>query len=234
MTNIIAFAGYPNTGKDTAAKYFADRSFHLKFALPLKRFCSSLFCVPLTFWEASDRDTPMPELMGKSRRQVLQAIGQGMREMVHPDIWLHCIKRDYSYILRNHNVVFSDLRYPNEMRFIQELGGMIVYLTNPRSQQNHTHESESHYAIIQEEADEIIHNDRSIELFHQVLESRVGWHLDAKTLSTIPLDLTGIMTYEKYMRLQGAGWSVGTADSFLDLSQDESDLLDERVNEGMI
>lgn len=61
-------------------------------------------------------------------RELLIAIGDGMRERVHPDIWV--IAR-FSAFQSTDNWILPDLRYPNEKAKIESLGGINIRIERP-------------------------------------------------------------------------------------------------------
>ena len=149
MRKIIGVAGWKAAGKDTIGKYFIDNHGYTKdsFAASLKDLVASVFCwdrellegatkesrewreTPDGWWEEhlnwinhpgyklSERFTP---------RFALQYIGtQVFRENMDYNIWVSSLKRR---LLNNKKVVLTDVRFPNELQMVKDLGGILVWV----------------------------------------------------------------------------------------------------------
>jgi len=97
-----------------------------------------------------------------SPRQLMQRLGTDLfRQRVHPDIWVACAEQR----LRRHRpgspVVFTDLRFPNELALIRRWGGFVVYLESSASSCNHS--SESYYEYLKATANLVFVNDKSLK-----------------------------------------------------------------------
>lgn len=118
-----------------------------RFAYKLKAFVASIIGVPV--WKLDDQDfkksilgpewayfTPENEsyLSGKmfpgtwskknmTVREMLIRIGDGMRNAVHPDIWVNALFSDYK---EDCNWVIADMRYENEKNRIEKLAGVSI------------------------------------------------------------------------------------------------------------
>ena len=62
---------------------------------------------------------------GKTYRKILQELGAKMRE-IWPDIWVDMLNK--SLVKTGINIV-PDVRFPNEVKAIQEMGGIVIRLT---------------------------------------------------------------------------------------------------------
>ena len=63
---------------------------------------------------------------GFSPRLALQVIGtDALRDNFHPDLWFLTL-RNRIRKNPNQNVVISDVRFPNEIKFIKEQGGILI------------------------------------------------------------------------------------------------------------
>jgi hypothetical protein len=135
---IIGITGLIGSGKDTIASHLVEQHGYERYswAMPLKDITATLFG-----WDRDMLEGTTPEQrekreqidlwwdnkLGKkdqvSPRWILQFIGtEVMRNTLHPDIWvLAGIKR----IAGKQNVVIPDTRFPNEIKAIREIGGVI-------------------------------------------------------------------------------------------------------------
>ena len=123
---IIALAGPAGAGKTTAAKYLETICGYTRvsFAAPLK---SMLKAVGLD--EPRDQAAKLeiiPEL-GVSWRHCAQTLGtEWGRNAVHPDIWVKLTKLKLSD--PDGLYVIDDLRFPNELAMLREVGAQIVHI----------------------------------------------------------------------------------------------------------
>jgi|AntAceMinimDraft_6_1070360.scaffolds.fasta_scaffold31186_2 hypothetical protein len=140
MSKIIGLLGFINSGKGTVATQLVqDYNFRQdSFANSLKDACSLIFDWPRCMLEG---DTPesrawrevvdpwWSEKLGIpnfSPRLALQVVGtDALRNNFHEDLWFLTLQ---NRIRKNpdQHVVISDVRFPNEIRFIQEQGGKLI------------------------------------------------------------------------------------------------------------
>ena len=138
---IIGVCGFIGSGKDTIADYLVN--FHEfrreSFANTLKDAVSSVFGWDRTMLEGRTKEArewreqvdpwwaqrlAMPTL---TPRWVLQYWGTEVcRKTFHDDIWIASLENKLRQ--SKDNVVVSDVRFPNEIRAIKNLGGKIVWV----------------------------------------------------------------------------------------------------------
>lgn len=133
---LIGVCGLIGAGKDTIASHLVENYAYERYswATPLKDLTSTLFGwdrdmlegttqeqraereIKDAWWSAKmDRDW--------SPRIALQIMGtEVMRNGLHPDIW---VLAGMHRIAGKKNVVISDTRFPNEIKAIREMGGVI-------------------------------------------------------------------------------------------------------------
>lgn len=190
MNKIIAFAGRCRSGKSELAticeKYGYEK---LYFALPLKQLCADILdisidglnkaknegtdiglkidddiCVILSEETGIPLESVKDICYGKvlnNVREMLQFIGTDlirkyntnwhvnkMREMINPD----------------KNYVIDDVRFPNELDLIRELGGDCWFIIRPKIDNVSNHESETALSW-KDFGNKVIINDSSLELF---------------------------------------------------------------------
>ena len=129
---IIGICGNIGTGKDTVADYFVESYGFKKMAMadPLKHFIKDLFGIPEdVLWGPSENRTP-------AVRRLLQQLGTDVARNYAPNVWVDKVKArldawrkkgidlcDMTAIPRDdmeYSVVISDIRFPNEAKFLQE------------------------------------------------------------------------------------------------------------------
>jgi hypothetical protein len=138
MKRVIGLVGFKGSGKDTAADVFVSRGFQKdSFAAPLKDAVAQIFSWDREMLEGTTtesrawREIPDPywsKVFGYDvmPRMVLQKFGtESVRDVFHDDIWVKSLVRRIE-TSPHHKFVVSDVRFQNEVRAIQELGGIII------------------------------------------------------------------------------------------------------------
>lgn len=135
---IIGITGYAGVGKDTLADLLVEHQGFEKrsFAEPLKAFYLLI---------GRERDLAHIELVGMDKakrvlpsiREDLQKIGTAAREVFGENFWI-----DLSMPKADANVVFADVRYPNEADAIRKAGGKIIRLKRSKIKPVNQHSSE--------------------------------------------------------------------------------------------
>lgn len=132
---IIGLCGFANSGKSTVAKYLIEKYGYqrLSFASAVKDVAAVTYSwdrVKLDGQTEEDRnwretvDSLWSPLLGYvfTPRMALQQIGQGFRDIVHPDIWVNIIRLKLTKMPENSKVIFDDVRYVNERATLKSLG----------------------------------------------------------------------------------------------------------------
>ena len=133
---IIGLCGFAGSGKGTVADILADQHFKkLSFADTLKDATAVLFDWPRKLLEGDTpesrefretKDEFWSKKFGKdfTPRMALQLMGtEAGRDVFHKDIWIHTTEKQMSKYAR---VVIADVRFQNEIKFIQNSGGFVV------------------------------------------------------------------------------------------------------------
>jgi len=150
VVDLIGFGFKKRTGKDYACSYLARRLWEngssssariLSFADPLKHIAHTLYSwagVYSADWYKDrgdlpeDRETVLPKI-GMTYRELLIKLGtKAIRENVFEDTWLEIMREK---IAVNRELGFtsliSDVRFLNELRLIQSLGGIAIHVERP-------------------------------------------------------------------------------------------------------
>ena len=134
---IIGLIGFAGSGKGTIADILVSKKGYTKlaFADAVKDATAAIFGWPRFLLEGDTEESRVwreqkDEWWSKKTglhvtpRNMLQLMGTEVgRGMIHPDVWIYAMERRMELYP---NVVIADVRFPNEMRFIQEKGGFIV------------------------------------------------------------------------------------------------------------
>jgi hypothetical protein len=131
-TKIIAITGARHSGKDSVAKYLMQKSDdikNIKFATPVKDALKFMF--DITDCELEDetlKELIIPRL-GFSPRQAMRQLGTEFGRALSPDIWINEVaKKVAEYEQAEKLCVITDLRYPNEAKYVRSVGGIIIHI----------------------------------------------------------------------------------------------------------
>ena len=185
---IIGFGGRIGSGKSELAKICQDAGFEkLYFALPLKQLVADLIKVKLE--EINDlknvgkdykfgkldylflgKETHIPyetiekemsPIKFKTVRQLLQFIGTDLIRKYNVNWHVNKVK---AMIDKDKNYVIDDIRFPNELNLIMELGGETWFIIRPKIDNVSNHESETALTW-RDFGNKIIINDAGLNLF---------------------------------------------------------------------
>jgi hypothetical protein len=137
---IIGILGFINSGKGTFADLLVkNHGFtKLSFADSLKDAISAIFGWQRNLLEGDTaesrefretKDEWWSDKLGRdfTPRLALQLMGtEAMRDGLHPNIWIYSLERKIGMY---NNVVIADVRFPNEIEAIKNMGGFVVRVT---------------------------------------------------------------------------------------------------------
>ena len=176
ITKLIGFAGKKFSGKSTAANWFIqnENAICIPVAQPLKDGLQVMFG-----WTSEQLADPelkevVDPFLGFSPRRAMQLIGtEGVRKLLGEDTWAKMLMKTINNIWSfqpDQVIVVPDIRFEDEAAAIRDAGGVIVHVI--RHVVNHIVDGHSSEAGIQTKAgDWLIHNDRSLEDFEEVLKN---------------------------------------------------------------
>lgn len=150
---LIGLVGAANAGKDTAAAHL-ERAWafeRMAFAEPIQLMLTQLFatCGIDGAWAADRSLKEMPTPLGFSYRHLAQTLGtEWGRKGLTENLWTRVaeMRIDGTPELQGANIVFSDIRFPNEAAWIKSRGGYLVHVWRDPATRGATrkHESEQH------------------------------------------------------------------------------------------
>ena len=134
---IIGTIGFIGSGKGTVADILVEKKGFTKlaFADAVKDATAAIFGWPRALLEGDtdesrkfreEMDPWWSEKTGKyiTPRYMLQLMGtEAGRDVFHQDLWILALEKKLGMY---QNVVISDVRFPNEIEFIQRMGGFVV------------------------------------------------------------------------------------------------------------
>ncbi len=164
--NLIGITGHAQNGKTTCAERLIEMGWHrVPFASILKEMLG-VMCVPHANLYGSEKEEALEMLCGKSARYAMQTLGTELgRTLIGQEIWVNSWKARVGPMLQTGTmVVVDDVRFPNEVEVIQDMGGFIIRVI--RSDSSHdVHESEVQIDSL--EYDHTITNFKGVEELRQ-------------------------------------------------------------------
>lgn len=185
---IIGFAGRCRSGKSELAKICENYGYErLSFAIPLKQLCADILDISIDeLNRAKNENIPIEITIGKdvceilseetnipiettteicngkylhTVRDMLQFIGTDYIRKYNKDWHVNKLKE---MIDVNKDYVFDDVRFPNEKKFINDLGGDCWFISRTTLDNISNHESETSLTW-QQCFNKIIINDKSLQ-----------------------------------------------------------------------
>lgn len=136
---LVGFCGLAGAGKDTCGEFLVQHGFkRVSFATSLKDIVSILFgwnramLEGLTEEDRQERevvDTFWSNVFGRpvTPRTMLQQIGTDViRNHLHQDMWVQLVKKNILDKRYGEDIVITDVRFENEIKMIEALGGKVV------------------------------------------------------------------------------------------------------------
>ncbi len=176
MSFRVAFSGLMRSGKDTSAAYLMNThggGVNLKFADPLYEMETAIYQIAgLEIPEEKER-----------RRYLLQILGTDWgRNTVSQNIWVDIMERRVKSYLDSTNVFCTDMRFPNEIDVLKNLGFTLVNIQRP--DEARIAAGASHQTHASETAlngftgyDFVIQNDGSLEDLYKKLDAVVALYV---------------------------------------------------------
>lgn len=162
---IIGLIGHKGAGKSEVAKVLVDLGYRReRFAGPLKDMLRALGLTEAQV-DGDEKETPCAVLGGATPRHAMQTLGtEWGRSLIHPNLWIMTWK---ARATAHSHVAVDDLRFPNEVEAVRDLGGITCRIDRPGAHGD-GHVSEQHIDGLH--ADYVIPNTGSLaDLRAQVL-----------------------------------------------------------------
>lgn len=146
-TIIGLYSSVPRSGKSTVARHLALQYDYevLPFAQPLRAMLTPLLEAlglsehQIGYHLHQDKSAIIPAL-GCNARHLMQTLGTDWgRQLVAPDLW---VKAWAAQAVTAPRVVADDLRFPNEARALQAVGGQVWKVWRPGAELDCPHASE--------------------------------------------------------------------------------------------
>lgn len=227
---LVGIMGIKGSGKSTGADFlvknygFVEKS----FAECLKKACKELFLLTddQVFGTQDQKETPDPRWFNCTPRKMLQYVGTDLLrnnlDKIMPglgvNIFTHHFKLWYNRELSinpNCRVVVSDVRFQNEIDFIQSLGGIVIKINRPSAVTGDMHASELELQSITS-YDFLVDNTGSVEFFCDKLAAILKNKYDiSEPITSIYPEIFGeiIRENDKIMRELEAWFKLGYQES---------------------
>lgn len=131
MQLVIGISGFVGSGKTSVAEWFiGNHGFkRFSFADPIREMMMVLGVDEATLRDPKKKEEPHNALMGRTPREAMETLGTAWgREIIHPQLWIG------QFALRTRKarmVIVDDVRFPNEVQAIREIGGKVFKLIVP-------------------------------------------------------------------------------------------------------
>lgn len=161
---IVGLSGYAQSGKDTVGKILVDNhGFERKAFADILRQAAYI----LNPWIGGERLQAVVDRHGWERakalqevRRLLQVFGTEVgRELLGQDVWVNALHKQLE---PTKNYVITDVRFPNEARFVWFQGGKLWRVIRPGFRPVNPHASET--ALDATALDATILNNGTLEL----------------------------------------------------------------------
>ena len=166
MSTVIALVGLKGSGKSTSAGIVSEllspryRVGRDAFARAVRELASIVFDVPLgTFYDDSTKETSLGILGGRTPREVMRNVGEGVRKF-DPDFWINTLMHKLEAEEITDYVLVDDCRFRNELDAIHAAGGVSIYVERGLFSDGHASE-QAH--LLKDECDYVVDNVGSIE-----------------------------------------------------------------------
>ncbi len=191
MTHLIGITGLKCSGKDTLAECLMDvlprskyANLRYSFANPIYRMIEVLLGqkhMPTLDNGEYDKSS-MIEPYGVTLRTLLQTLGtEWGRNMVHNEVWVlnaeQWLARVAASAPATRYILFTDIRFPNEVRFIRNQGGTVVQVVRSATGRSDNHESERGIPAFM--VDKVVDNNGTMEEL-QLLSAGLAYDLECR------------------------------------------------------
>lgn len=156
--NLIALCGFARSGKDSFADSLVDGFGYKRVGFADPMYQMSMVLDPILFvcFVIPVRLSWLVRAFGwtnakwfSSVRRYLQTLGtECCRDILGEDVWVnHARPRIAKHLARGENVIVTNVRFPNELGMIEDLGGTLVRIDRPGFKPINNHKSDAGLAF---------------------------------------------------------------------------------------
>lgn len=141
---IIGVMGAKGSGKSELSKHLTSKHgfIRIRFADALKDMLKNLGLTEAQV-DGDQKEEPLPFLCGKTPRWAMQSLGtEWGRNLIGQDIWVHATQQkilSLSMGRKSRVIIIDDMRFPNEVAMIREMGGMVWRVRRPEVEPEEPH-----------------------------------------------------------------------------------------------
>ena len=137
---LIGISGKAGSGKDTVAAIIkallhgeGQKVKRFSMADPLKRGCAELFGIDINDFYDRDKKEEVNKYWGKSPRELLIFVGTDLlRDQFDERVWVKRASLEINKLIeRGYVVIIPDIRFDNEVDFVEEFGGVMINVIRP-------------------------------------------------------------------------------------------------------
>lgn len=133
LPTIVALCGAKRHGKGTAARGLIENHdfVQVDFADALRRCCAEAFGIPLEIWyDDTRKESDLAEYgyPGETVRSLLITVGTDLMRSKWKNIWVNTWR---NVAMQHQRVVCTDLRFPNELDAVRNLGALVMRVVRP-------------------------------------------------------------------------------------------------------
>jgi hypothetical protein len=184
---LIGVTGFARSGKDTVGQILVREQNYVRFAFadPIKKMIADMLEMPLHKLEEL-KDQQLAHLDGLTPRYLMQTLGtEWGRDMIHKDLWVRLLREKivlHADVNPSTNIVVTDVRFPEEVAMIRDLGGTIWKVFREDEGPVMPHESEGHIADIEPDKD-LLNITGDLSILH---EQVFVYHFDTPHIKHLP------------------------------------------------
>lgn len=176
---IIGLSGKKYTGKTEIEKFLKEKYKYdsIAFADPIKDTIE-LWYPGLKreyLYDPELKEKKVEELYGNTPRQIMQRVGDLVRNHFDKDFWVKIVKGKISKLNAKQNIVVSDIRFPNELEMLNELNlsekVIIFRIIRDDIHREDSHESENQNLNCPNMV--TIYNNGSLEELFEKIEKKI-------------------------------------------------------------
>lgn len=130
----VGIHGRAQSGKDTVASEICRvldlhgvNTLRASFAGPVKSVAAEIYSIPAWMFDVEEhKSKPLFNTNGRTLREILVLVGQGLRKILGSDIWIK--KLDVRAFGYRGTVVVTDVRDPEELDYLAGKGAFLIKL----------------------------------------------------------------------------------------------------------
>lgn len=187
-TIVIGLSGRAQVGKSTMGKMFEQRGFQaLALADSIRDISAYLYGFDRKVLEGDTperqtiRNKPLEKNPALSMIRILQLMGTEVFRSIASDIWIHHLLLKITH----EHIVITDARYPNERKFVSDMGGRNILVTKKGVELTNNRPAHTSEESLGDYYDyeSVVNNDGSLESLDEYVASVVEFELSFEKIN---------------------------------------------------